>query len=195
MDNFPKIRTYIAPHLYDNEDIFFDIEMIRLDGQCKSISFKTYYITSLDEYDMYEQEIKELCNHFNLRAMITVNAKSKNLLRKECLKTLIDYDDMNPWKVISIVSGNLVDNRHSVIAIDALGENFDYMTTVLESFDEDIIEEVVPSVYGFIHVIVKPFNIGLFESRIKDLVNDEDTVNDIMNCISDRYNYTLLYEH
>lgn len=183
-DNFSVMYEYMeglgivqTPDQALKTDLFFDIQLIRRgkdhpDLPSANYTFKTYYIDNLDSFKKQYDEIKKCCDMFELRAYISVNAKSK---REAAAKTLERYAHNNvmgefrkPWRDFSSVCGGL-DGKEKrwVVDCDDCEDFADYIEKVKLSIKscksgyENPIVTSIPTKSGC-HIITHPFDLHVF---------------------------------
>lgn len=126
VDNFDKIRVYIKRQLPDWEegDCYY-IQLLRrqsddpmIDGQkdpkyhgnMHSRSIKDYFVKSIDQLNVIEDEIKLLCKTFNVRAYIRLNKRNYKQIAMQMLKHIAEQTASgesfsSPFKTVASAAG------------------------------------------------------------------------------------------
>ena len=212
-DNFKLIKDFVQSQWcgqFDSlTDLFYTIEIIgrvKDNANIKSHKFKTYYIKNMEDFDKYENEIKLLCDILQMRAYVSVNAKS---LRKVTLNTMAEYanriahDNFNkPYSVFDSCAAKYVVRADQLWIIDVDKEDADnyslnapmtvddlveYYIKIIESCEpRKKIVTVIPTKSGK-HIITHPFNIIEFGARAPR--------NKPIDAFVKKNNNTLLYEN
>lgn len=191
-DNFKLIKDFIQSQCggqFDSlTDSFYTIEII---GRAKDNAhiiagnhkFKTYYIKTIEYLGKYENEIKLLCDVLQMRAYISVNAKS---WRHVTLNTMAEYANRiahdnfdKPQSVFDSCAAKFTDRSSQLWIIDVDKEEcdkFDCGRDDLISYYRNIIEnecepkkkivEIVPTKSGG-YIICHPFNVEKFMTYVK----------------------------
>ena len=164
----------------EKSDLFFDVQLIRRGKDHPNLpatnyTFKTYYIKCLEEFERRWEEMVTCCDIFQLRAYISVNAKSKEeAAKKTCEKyahNIVTNDYRTPWKSFSSVCGGL-DGKEKRWVVDVDCDDVHYFNTVLECIRKCESKYTDPYVCslktksGF-HIITHPFNLQKFNELCK----------------------------
>lgn len=220
-DNFALIKNLIQSQ-WDGQfdsftDAFYTIEII---GRAKDSAhiiagnhkFKAYYIRTIEDFDKYESEIKTVCDILQMRAYISVNAKS---WRHVTLNTMAEYANRiahdnfdKPQSVFESCAAKFTDRSTQLWLIDVDKEEcekFECGRDDLISYYRYIIEnecepkkkvvEIVPTKSGG-HIICHPFNVKKFMSYVRISYD----IHHVKPCIEEeslikKNNLTLLYEN
>lgn len=212
-DNFKLIKEFIQSQWcgrFDSlTDIFYTIEIIgrtKDNANIKSHKFKTYYIKNIEDFDKYENEIKLLCDTLQMRAYISVNAKS---WRKVTLNTMAEYANRiaqnnfdKPYSVFDSCAAKYVERADQLWIIDVDKEDADwysvngeYTVDQLAEYYVGMIEDcepkkkiiaVIPTRTGK-HIIAHPFNTVEFANKACRCKAIEGLIK--------KNNNTLLYEN
>lgn len=216
-DNFKNFRYFIN----DTEGLpekdskgtsyyYYVIEIMRRgkdnpDLPAANVHFKNYYIYSWEDYERYENEIKDLCKTFRMRAYISVNRKD---LRRVAINTVAEMtrriaegDYKRIYKVFESCSGKYKERNKNywIIDIDNEGMTGKFAAAVRQfvnecqsQFDKNVITQI-PTRSG-VHIITHPFNKKEFEKKFNDFFKDENG-NLICDMPDIKENHlTLLYE-
>jgi hypothetical protein len=214
-DNFKLIKEFIQSQwagLFDSfTDMFYTVEII---GRAKDNSsivagnhkFKTYYINNMEDFDKYESEIKLLCDTLNVRAYISVNAKS---FKQVTLNTMAEYanriainDFKKPYSIFDSCTAKYVERSNQLWIIDVDKEDADHYSLNASITVDDLVElyikiiescepkkkvvAVIPTKSGK-HIITHPFNAVEFM--------DKAPHNKPIDAFIKKNNNTLLYEN
>lgn len=208
-NNFKLIKEFIKSQSCGQFDLFTDVfYMVEIIGRSKdnpsikSHKFKTYYIKAIDDLDKYESEIKLLCDTLQMRAYISVNAKS---VRRVVLNTVAEYANRlaqgsldNPYSVFESCAAKCVKRSEQLWIVDVDKEDADALNMSVDDLTEyygTIIEEeceprkpvveVIPTRSGA-HIITHPFNTTEFTNKTHGINLDG---------LIKKNNNTLLYEN
>lgn len=208
-DNFSLIKEFIkfqrGGQLDLSTDVFYMVEIIgrsKDNPSIKSHKLKAYYIRTTDDLDKYESEIKLLCDILQMRAYISVNAKS---IRHTVLNTVAEYANSlaqdslnNPYSVFESCAAKYVERSEQLWIVDVDKEDADALNMSVDELTEyygTIIEEecaprnpvveVIPTKSGN-HIITHPFNTIEFINK---------THRSNLECLIKKNNNTLLYEN
>lgn len=214
-DNFKLIKDFIQSQwagLFDSlTDMFYTVEIIsRAKDNARIIAgnnkFKTYYINNMEDFDKYESEIKLLCDTLQMRAYISVNAKS---FKQVTLNTMAEYanriannDFKKPYSIFDSCAAKYVERSEQLWIIDVDKEDVDHYSlnapiTIDDLADNYIkivescepkkkIVTVIPTRSGR-HIITHPFNTVEFMSKA--------SCNKTVDGLIKKNNNTLLYEN
>lgn len=192
VDNFDRFRHLLK--FGDNSFYFCQlIQRSKDDNQTTSSNnryrrVKSFYISSLEEYDRFTPEIKEFCKNNNARAYIRLTPVS---FYEVALNTAMEYlrriKECQTFKSCNIYDSCCETTRsctEKLWMIDADGHVWcDYL---IDQFDELGIDVrlVCPTKEG-IHIICKPFDRRLWTPELEAKIGELKTNNPI----------TLLYYH
>ena len=212
-DNFALIKDLIqsqwAGQFDSLTDIFYTIEIIgraKDNANIRSHKFKTYYIKNMEDFDKYENEIKLLCDTLQMRAYISVNAKS---WRKVTLNTMAEYANRiaqsnfdKPYSVFDSCAAKYVERADQLWIIDVDKEDADWYSVngdctidQLTEYYADMVEDcepkkkivaIIPTRTGK-HIICHPFNTVEFANKACRCKAIEGLIK--------KNNNTLLYEN
>lgn len=126
VDNFDKIREYMERQLHNwKEGDCYYVQLLRrqsddpmIDGQkdpkyhgnMHSRCIKDYFVKSIDQLNVIEDEIKLLCKTFNVRAYIRLNKRNYKQIAMQMLKHIAEQTASgesfsSPFKIVSSVAG------------------------------------------------------------------------------------------
>lgn len=129
-DNFESFKNYIQlyyPRFNRDDDSYFSVEIIRRgkdhpDLPAANYHFKTYYINTIVELDLFKEEIKTLCDTFKMRAYFSINQKSYYQVMlntsAELSRRLAGHDYKKPYAIWKSCSGKYLNNRDKRWVID-----------------------------------------------------------------------------
>lgn len=207
VDNFELFKKYyineisIAP--LPKDDMYFVIELIRRgkdhpDLPAANYHFKNYYIRSIDDFNKYENEIKEVCDLLKLRAYISVTIKSFKQVAlntsAELVRRIANGDFKKSYIVYDSCSAKYRNKfmKRYVVDIDDVSK-IDLIKNVIDNikpFNEQKIILEVPTKSGM-HLITKPFDILHFNQKlIESKEFDKHTLPEIK-----KNHISLLYEN
>ena len=208
-DNFKLIKEFIQSQFGGQFDsftnVFYMIEIIRRhkdNNNFKDHKFKTYYIRTIEDLDKYEDEIKTVCDIFNMRAYISVNHKS---MKHITLNTIAEYANRvahdnfdKPYSLFDSCATKYVEHSEQLWIVDVDKEDIDinnisiddlvdnYIKVIESCEPKNKIVAVIPTKSGK-HIITHKFNISEFMKR----VNNSKQIDDFVK----KNNFTLLYEN
>jgi len=187
-------------------DKYYVIEIMRRgkdnpDLPAANVHFKNYYIYSWRDYEKYENEIKELCTIFHMRAYASVNYK---LMSQVALDTLAEsarrisvHDYKKFYSIFESCSGKFKDHSNNIWLIDIDDEDLDRNYRIVEDikdiisecepFDKEKIIMTIPTRSGK-HLLTTPFNKISFIKKYKEMFGIEPPT------IKENH-LTLLYEN
>lgn len=205
-DNFKLIKEFIQSQsngeFDDNEDSFYIVEIIgrTKDNACiiaGNHKFKTYYIKKLEDLDKYENEIKLLCDTLQMRAYISVNAKS---MKQATLDTMAEYatrisrgDYNKPYSIFESCAAKYVERSNQLWIIDVDKEDYHNVDELAKWYSNCIIKcrpnkpiiQIFNTKSGK-HIVCHPFDIKQF-IELTNLSSIEGVVK--------KNSPTLLYEN
>lgn len=181
VDNFDLIRSHLK---FENPGDCYYVQLLRrqaddpmIDGKkdptyhgnMHSRSIKDYFISSLEHFDRVKDEIKTLCNIFNVRAYIRMNKRNYKQISLELIKHVTDEiyageTYASPFHLISSAAGkSCCAGKEKTWIIDIDKEYLPYEKNIVDFIcmsqpyqtKEDM--WTVPTKSGK-HIICKPFN-------------------------------------
>lgn len=123
VDNFDKIRSLLK---FEKEGDCYYLQLLRRQsddpmkdgmpdpnyhGNMHSRSLKDYLIPSLEYFDNKKEEIKHLCDEFNVRAYIRLNKRTYNKVSMSMLKHIVEQltsgqSFNSPYSLVASAAGN-----------------------------------------------------------------------------------------
>jgi len=123
VDNFDKIRSLLK---FENEGDCYYVQLLRRQsddpmtdgkpdpnyhGNMHSRSIKDYFVHSLEYFDQKKEEIKQLCDTFNVRAYIRLNKRNYQqisfAIMKHITEQLVSGQTFNsPFSLVASAAGN-----------------------------------------------------------------------------------------
>lgn len=123
VDNFDKIRSLLK---FENEGDCYYVQLLRRQsddpmtngkpdpnyhGNMHSRSIKDYFVPSLDYFDQKKEEMKSLCDTFNVRAYIRLNKRNYQqisfAIMKHITEQLVSGQTFNsPFSLVASAAGN-----------------------------------------------------------------------------------------
>lgn len=192
VDNFEEFRKHLD---FSKENTFYFCQLIQRSKDSNIVTssnnryrrIKSFYISSLEEYDRFIPEIKELCKNNNARAYIRVSPIS---FYDVAVNTAIEYmrrvKECQTFKSCSIYDSCCETTRTcgaKVWMIDCdCNPTWDY-TEVLKPMGIKV-HYKLPTKSG-IHYIIEPFNRRKWSKELDHAIGEIKTNNPI----------TLLYYH
>lgn len=123
VDNFAQIRSLLK---FENDGDCYYVQLLRRQsddpmkdgmpdpnyhGNMHARSLKDYLIPSIEYLDRKEEEIKQLCNQFNVRAYIRLNKRTYNAISMAMLKHIVEQltsgqSFNSPYSLVASAAGN-----------------------------------------------------------------------------------------
>ena len=123
VDNFDKIRSLLK---FENEGDCYYVQLLRRQsddpmtngkpdpnyhGNMHSRSIKDYFVPSLEYFDQKKEEMKSLCDTFNVRAYIRLNKRNYQqisfAIMKHITEQLVSGQTFNsPFSLVASAAGN-----------------------------------------------------------------------------------------
>lgn len=138
------------------------------DKKISQQTIKTYYISSPEYLDYKMNEIKDMCEMFNARAVINLNKKSWKQITLKGLEIMAGAIAHEEWKSIKSVvdsacgqTGACDKDKSWIVDVDTKDEM--ELAALMQIVDQckpigiDKIKGIIPTVHGF-HIISKPFD-------------------------------------
>ena len=184
IDNLNLILPLLV---FETKDDFYYLQILQRKKENKQLGsnsrvIKNYYIISeqylLDKYD----EIKQLCEVFNARAMIRLNKRS---FEKVGYKTMTNFANTMMNKEFSFLKssydracglGHNDTNKKWILDIDTTDEKFNRELQLYTSSIEPIGQKVIAHLKSKngSHLITKPFNLKDFSTSYSDIEVHKD---------------------
>lgn len=181
IDNWANIRERLD---FSDPDKFYFIELMQRKKDdptfpANNRMVKYYCVTSLEYYDMIEDEVKKLADVTGSRAYILVNRRSYmkcclNLM-KDVAQLAIDHNYQHFPKLISTVVGRYADEKEKnwiVDLDDTTPEQEKEIIDYIDSIEPYIVGSKVkwenPTLHGK-HLITSPFNVQKFSQKFPNI--------------------------
>lgn len=211
-DNFDLIREHLT---FENDGDCYYVQLLRrqsddplIDGKkdpayhgnMHSRSIKDYFISSLDHFDRVKDEIKMLCDMFNVRAYIRLNKRNYKHIALAMLKHIAEqaYSGetySSPFHMISSAAGKSCSaGKDKTWIFDEDAEYMPYEDKIkdlieqCEPFDTKKVLYMIPTKSGR-HLITRPFNVQKF----KTLWAQDEELNKLPCPDMHKDNPTILY--
>jgi hypothetical protein len=176
IDNFLQIKDLMK---FDSEDEFYFVQIIlrKKDNPNTKGSnnnarlIKSYFISSIQSLNNYEEEMKTLAKFHNARVGISLNKKSYEKCAFHMLKKVTDQILNKDFKSIrraynSVAGEYSTGDRNWILDVDDKEQHPNEILGILESImpigDKFIAN--IPTKNGY-HLITKPFNIEEFRNK------------------------------
>jgi hypothetical protein len=173
-----NVLEQIRPLLtFESDDDFYFLQIIQRSKENENLSsnsrvIKIYYIRSLEYLDKKWEEIKQLSDIFNARAMICLNKRSYRRVALKTLQNIANTMDSGNCQAISNSYSKACGQTHNaklktwIIDVDNPTIGQDLLDTMRASINEcrpdgDKIIMTLPTKNGF-HIITHPFDIQQF---------------------------------
>lgn len=202
VDNFDKILPMLH---YHNDDIFYSVQIlrrkkdnknatIRLGKNNNSRTIKSYYVYSNEMLLDLKAEMIALCNIFNARISINLNAKSFSKAAYENNSLIAEYLKSHNYKFIknsydkAVARANINSNRYWIVDVDK--EDLQEVNTITEYINilyndaklhnsdlKNKIISIIPTKTG-LHIIANPFNKKKFYLKFPNIeIKDNNPTN------------------
>lgn len=185
-DNFELIKSLLK---FENEDDCYYVQLLRrqsddpmIDGKkdpkyhgnMHSRSIKDYFIHSIEHLDRVTDEIKQLCQMFNVRAYIRLNKRTYKHIALAMLKHIAEQAASgetysSPFHMVSSAAGKACSAGNDKTWIfDEDKEYVPYEDKIkdlieqCEPLDRKKVVTVIPTKSGR-HLITRPFNVQKFK--------------------------------
>lgn len=186
IDNFEQIKSLLS---FESNDWFYHLQILKRKKDCEEHDkgrnnnarcIKTYYINSVEYLELRKEEIIKLCEMFNARAYINLNAKSLEKSAFELNYHLADRLKFKQFEHLSrayntVIGGKEVNvgNKKWIIDIDTKDQSIvgDTINEIChcqssQQYDSDDFYNnfiaLIPTVNGY-HIITHPFNLKQIE--------------------------------
>jgi hypothetical protein len=187
IDNFDKVKFLLE---FDSDDDFYYLQILQRKKENPQLGsnsrvIKNYYIKSLEYLENRYEEIKQLCDMFNARAMIRLNKRS---WEKVAFKTIVNVANSTGNREYEFIrksydracgQGHNDKNKKWILDLD--GNYTEDQINEIRSFTKilepnvytDKTLEVLPSKNGF-HIIANPFNLQSFKNKYPNIEIHKD---------------------
>lgn len=180
VDNFDLIASHL---IFESADDFYFLQLIQRKKENANLGstnrvIKSYFIKSVEQLHLHEEEIKAICKATNSRAYINLNRRSFRRTGLATLKNITDHvmneDYEHIHRAYTTVCGQYKYESNPTFIIDIdeeLGRKHNDMIRFIEQECEPIGNKfvtIVPTKNGS-HVIMKAFNISKFKEKYPDI--------------------------
>lgn len=198
-NNFQLIRQYlkdngIPQHNEDGLLKHYVVEIISRgkdnpDMPAANRHFKNYYFPCIDKFDLYEPEIRFICDTLHARAYVSVNYKMYDQILMntvaECAIRVASHNFGKPYAIYEHCSGQFVKRKDKRFIVDVDSEQMQYFEQIKADLSDQVLL-VVPTRSGK-HLITKPFDVVQFRNKCYEKYGLAPDVK--------RNHLTLLYEN
>lgn len=185
IDNIEKVLPFLK---FDSEDDFYYLQILQRKKENPQLGsnsrvVKNYYITSQEHLVKRYDEIKQLCDNLNARAMIRLNKRSFEKVGFRTLSNMANTMHNREYKFLRSSYDRACGLGHNdkekkwILDVDFIPN--DYMMNTLIEFINNIeplgnkLLQTIPSKNG-IHLITNPFNLALFKERFPSIEIHKD---------------------
>lgn len=179
VDNIDIIRPLLK---FDSDDDFYYLQILQRKKENKQLGsnskvIKNYYIKSINNLDKIYDEVKQLCDIFNARAMFRLNKRSfynvsfKSMINVANCMSNKDYINIKSQYDRACGQCHHDKNKTWILDIDEVGRNTNNMILFIDNEcqpDGNKFVSIIPSKNG-LHLITKPFNIIEFKKLYLDI--------------------------
>lgn len=183
IDNYNNIKHLLT---FPDDDTFYFLSVIQrkkenLELGSNSKVIKNYYINSIEYLESKYEEIKNLCNIFNARAMLRLNKRS---YEKVAFKTMVNLANSMSNKEYSFIKksydracGESHNDKNKKWILDI--DNQEVSPIMLAFIDHECnpigskIYDIIPSKSGY-HIITKPFDTQEFSKKFPEVIICKD---------------------
>ncbi|MGD9697520.1 hypothetical protein [Acinetobacter sp.] len=187
IDVFEKIKELLV---FESSDDFYYLQILQRKKENPEIGsnsrvIKNYYIGSVQYLESRWDEIQNLCNQFNARAMLRLNKRS---YRKVAFKTMQNIANSMANDEYSFIKksydracGNGHSDKNKTWIIDIDGEFEDYLEMIhyINNCKPDGNKLVIqlPTKNG-IHLITRPFDLRDFKNKYPEVdIHKDNPIN------------------
>lgn len=188
-DVFDDIKDLLV---FNNEDDFYLLQILQRKKENPQLGsnsrvVKNYYINNLEYLEKRYDEIKDLCIHFNARAMLRLNKRSRRKVAFKALQNIANSMASEEYGFIDKAYSKACGNGHNdklkkwILDIDKPYSE-DWLMWVkedilsIEPHGNKILKEL-PTKNG-IHLITIPFNLQAFSNRFPEIeVHKDNPIN------------------
>jgi hypothetical protein len=191
IDEFNSIKNFLK---FETSDDFYFLQSLQRKKDGNNIGsdsrvIKNYYINSVEYLNEHYEEIKDLCNKFNARAMLRLNKRSYRKASLLALKKIADYIWNNEYRAarnsFDSACGEINNEKTKLWIVDIdkpYGSNH-----ILEVSDfinklppfggvSKIILELTTS--NGCHIITTPFDLSKFKTKFPNIdVHKDNPIN------------------
>ena len=174
---------------FNNEDDYYFLQILtrKKDGHENNRNIKNYFIRSIEYLDDKYEEIKDICNYFNARAMLRLNRRSYKKTAFTMLRLLSDALSNEDYKSIKNLylsaAGRTRTNGEKRWIVDIDDTSDLSWVLEIEMFIDNHIKpegtkiiKRLPTKNG-IHIITKPFDLQEFKKTYSLDVHKDNPIN------------------
>ncbi len=178
IDNYELIKPLLR---FENPDHFYFLQLLRRKKENTTMTansdvVKNYYISNLEYLDYKYQEIKDLCNFFNARAMLRLNRRSYEKTAFKTLKNISDSIYSKQYRGVckdfDSACGTTPEDPDKTWIIDideqiSISDQLQlrrFIELECEPFDDIKYRATIPTKNG-LHIITRPFNLQKFNNK------------------------------
>lgn len=180
IDNFDLIASIL---IFESADDFYFLQLIQRKKENANLGsnnrvIRSYFIKSVEQLRLHEEEIKAICKVTNSRAYINLNRRSFRRTGLATLKNVTDHimneDYEHIHRAYTTVCGQYKHEPNPTFIIDVdeeLGRKHNDMIRFIEQECEPIGNKfvtIVPTKNGS-HIIMKAFNLSKFKEKYPDI--------------------------
>ena len=180
IDNFDLIASIL---IFESADDFYFLQLIQIKKENANLGsnnrvIRSYFIKSVEQLRLHEEEIKAICKVTNSRAYINLNRRSFRRTGLATLKNITDHimneDYEHIHRAYTTVCGQYKHEPNPTFIIDVdeeLGRKHNDMIRFIEQECEPIGNKfvtIVPTKNGS-HIIMKAFNLSKFKEKYPDI--------------------------
>ncbi len=180
IDNFDLIASIL---IFESADDFYFLQLIQRKKENANLGsnnrvIRSYFIKSVEQLRLHEEEIKAICKVTNSRAYINLNRRSFRRTGLATLKNITDHimngDYEHIHRAYTTVCGQYKHEPNPTFIIDVdeeLGRKHNDMIRFIEQECEPIGNKfvtIVPTKNGS-HIIMKAFNLSKFKEKYPDI--------------------------
>lgn len=180
IDNFDLIASIL---IFESADDFYFLQLIQRKKENANLGsnnrvIRSYFIKSVEQLRLHEEEIKAICKATNSRAYINLNRRSFRRTGLATLKNITDHimneDYEHIHRAYTTVCGQYKHESNPTFIIDIdeeLGRKHNDMIRFIEQECELVGNKfvtIVPTKNGS-HIIMKAFNLSKFKEKYPDI--------------------------
>lgn len=180
IDNFDLIASIL---IFESADDFYFLQLIQRKKENANLGsnnrvIRSYFIKSVEQLRLHEEEIKAICKVTNSRAYINLNRRSFRRTGLATLKNITDHimneDYEHIHRAYTTVCGQYKHESNPTFIIDIdeeLGRKHNDMIRFIEQECEPVGNKfvtIVPTKNGS-HIIMKAFNLSKFKEKYPDI--------------------------
>lgn len=180
IDNFDLIASIL---IFESADDFYFLQLIQRKKENANLGsnnrvIRSYFIKSVEQLRLHEEEIKAICKVTNSRAYINLNRRSFRRTGLATLKNITDHimneDYEHIHRAYTTVCGQYKHEPNPTFIIDIdeeLGRKHNDMIRFIEQECEPVGNKfvtIVPTKNGS-HIIMRAFNISKFKEKYPDI--------------------------